>query len=467
MLNNNLIQVIRSLNKVECRELALFIGSAHVNKRKDIILLFEYLMKFLSKKPSALNKEMAFQAIFPKQVYDEKKIRYTISFLHKVVERFLIYKELQNDDLQSRIYLLQAYRRKGISRPFYKAVNKTTAIVAKNPYRNDAFYEKAYQVEYEKYSFSVNTERNAPRNLQALNDMMDLSYLTKKLRISCVSLAHQSVYKVDYDKGLLNSILNNMEQSTFFENPIVAIYYFYLKAFASDGDTFYYEKFRAKLNEHVQIIPKNELRDIYLLAINYCIKRLNRGNRQYIREAFELYRTALHQKVLLENGFLSSFTYNNIHSLGFALNELEWIEHFLENYKAHLYPKDRENTYRYNRAVFHFRKAEYTEAMSLLQQVEFKDVLYNSDARSMLLRIYYERQEFDALDSLLESFKTYIHRNKNIGYHGENYLTLISFVKKMLKNNIKDKNFRRELIQEIKETKVLAEREWLLEQLGE
>lgn len=53
------------------------------------------------------------------------------------------------------------------------------------------------------------------------------------------------------------------------------------------------------------------------------------------------------------------------------------------------------------------------------------------------------------------SFQTYTHRNKNIGYHGENYLRLIFFVKKILKNNIADKQFLQQLIEYIHETKLL------------
>ena len=104
--------------------------------------------------------------------------------------------------------------------------------------------------------------------------------------------------------------------------------------------------------------------------------------------------------------------------------------------------------------------------MRLLQKVEFRDVQYNLNARRMLLRIYYELEELEALESLLDSFRTYIHRQKDLGYHREHYLNLIAFVKKILRNNLKDKAFRTKIKRQIEEANALAEKTWLLEQVN-
>ena len=44
------------------------------------------------------------------------------------------------------------------------------------------------------------------------------------------------------------------------------------------------------LNQVSEIFPDDELRDICVLAINFCIRQLNAGERQYIQEAFNRYR---------------------------------------------------------------------------------------------------------------------------------------------------------------------------------
>ena len=117
-------------------------------------------------------------------------------------------------------------------------------------------------------------------------------------------------------------------------------------------------------------------------------------------------------------------------------------------------------------AYFHFHKKEYDQVLDLLQQMEYKDVLQNMDARRMILCIYYERNEFEPLHSLLKSFSTYIRRHRNeIGYHGQNYLNLIRFITKMINSNLRDKVIRQQIVKEIEETDGVAEKKWLLSML--
>ena len=63
--------------------------------------------------------------------------------------------------------------------------------------------------------------------------------------------------------------------------------------------------------------PSDEAHDIYLLTIN-LYPAPQSGRVPYIREAFELYRTGLERKLLLREGELSKFTYNNVLMLAIA-----------------------------------------------------------------------------------------------------------------------------------------------------
>ena len=145
--------------------------------------------------------------------------------------------------------------------------------------------------------------------------------------------------------------------------------------------------------------------------------------------------------------------------------EYAWTEQFLHNFKKNLPERERENLFKYNFALFHFRQKDYPKAMQLLQEVTLKDVLYNLDARRVLMRIYYELGEYTALDSLLESFTVFIHRQKDLGYHKNSYQNLIKFVKKLLQIDWGNEGLKAQLKLEIDNTLELTERDWLLEQL--
>ena len=60
--------------------------------------------------------------------------------------------------------------------------------------------------------------------------------------------------------------------------------------------------------------------------------------------------------------------------------------------------------------------------------------------------------------------RTFIRRNKIIGYHQENYLNLIQFTKKLMESNPYDKKEITTIKKEIEATKAIAEKDWLLGQ---
>ena len=167
----------------------------------------------------------------------------------------------------------------------------------------------------------------------------------------------------------------------------------------------------------------------------------------------------------MDNGIISKFIFKNVVTVALKLSKWEWVKNFIENYKQYLHPKERQPVYNYNLAVYYFRMGNYDAAMPLLRKADFADVHADLAARCMLLQIYYETHTFDALSSLLDSFSTFINRQKDIGYQKDMYLNLIKFVKKILRGDMKDNIFKQHIITEIEGTIYLAEREWLIEKL--
>lgn len=162
---------------------------------------------------------------------------------------------------------------------------------------------------------------------------------------------------------------------------------------------------------------------------------------------------------------MPKYTYNNVNNLAHLVGEQAWARQFMDDFKLFLPPGDRENIYRYNLAIHHFRNSNYSAALEHLRGVEFPEVFTNLDVRKILLRSYFELGEWQALGSLLDSFRAYLRRQKDIGYHRESYLNLIKFAQKLAKTARAGKSKRAALRQKIRDTEFVAEREWLLGKL--
>jgi hypothetical protein len=115
-------------------------------------------------------------------------------------------------------------------------------------------------------------------------------------------------------------------------------------------------------------------------------------------------------------------------------------------------------------ARLYFEQNDYDSAMPLLVQTDFDDILLNLNAKTLLVKMYYELLEFDTLENLLESMRTYLHR-KDVGYHEPLFKNMIKLTRKLVRVNPYDKNEKAKLKKEIENTNPLRERTWLLEQL--
>lgn len=466
MHKTKVFQLIKPLSKKDQRALRKFLDSPYFNQREDVIQLFEYILKLLKKPQVESSLEKAFQHIFPEQSYDAQQFRYTMSFLVVLIKEFFVLEHQKEASIEKQLTLCRSLRKRGFTQLFEQEWKQLKKMQQSQDLRNYKYHLNNYNIAFEYYEHFLQHSRHGKIYLPEMAEELSHYVIAAILRHSCLILAMKNLWDQDFKLDLLEEVLSSVRQESYDDIPAIAIYYHGYCALSNLENEDNFLQLKDLIYKHWEQFPKDEIRDIYLMAINYCIKQLNRGARHYIQEALDLYRSGLENKSLLEDGFLSSFNYKNVLRLGMGLQEYDWVEKFMEEYKDYLHPKEKENTYVYNLAFFYFQKPDYDRAIDLLQKVEFKDVFNNLDARRMLLRIYFELKEFDALDSLLDSFKTYIHRQKDIGYHRNNYLNLIRFVRKILQLQPSDKSERLQLRQKIESTKAIAEKEWLLQQLA-
>ncbi len=459
-------RLITALSRKDQREMRKFLQSPYFNQREDVIVLFDYLIAQATKKKEVLAAAPLFKKLFPRVPFDAAKLRYTLSFLAVLLKRFMVIEYQNNFPIEAQLTLCKSLRKRGLPELFEQEWKQLKKNQQEQKIRNFDYHFNNYQIAFEYYEHFLQHSRQGKIYLPEMAEELSHFTIAALLRQSCLILAMKNLWQQDFQLPLLTEVIAQVDRGDYKDLPAIAIYYHGYRAMSQPENEKDFIRLKQLIQQYWQQFPKTEIRDIYLMAINYCIKQLNRGARQYIQEALDLYRSGLDNESLLEDGFLSSFNYKNVLRLGIALKEFDWVEQFMEAYKSYLHPQERENTYLYNLAFFYFQKPDYNQAISLLQKVEFKDVFNHLDARRMLLRIYFELKEFDALDSLLDSFKTYIHRQKEIGYHRNNYLNLIRFVRKLLQLQPSDQAGRKQLQQKIEETKGVAEKAWLLAQLA-
>lgn len=456
-----LAQLFSQISRPELRDLRTFLHSPAHQQREDVRRLFDCIAAAAPVFP--LKKEMEKAVLGPADgSADPKRLGYVQGYLQKSVLDWLTWKELSADPARNQLYLVRALRKRGLGRFFEKEWASAMAQTEQRPERHVAHFRRKGQLLLEFNESAKRERRNDAHFYQEMTDAMTTHALAEWLRHGCTLMSHRSVSGLTFDFPLLGLALELLQKEPhWLDEPVVNAYFRVFRSMSGDGSEADFHELKKLLADRWQAFPNDESRDLYLFAINFCIKKSNEGEKRFVREAFELYQSALERRLILENGVLSPYAYNNIMLIALSLGETGWARNFLEEWKANLPEKERENTFQQNLAQFLFRTKNYAEAMDFLQKVEFREPLRFLESRRMLARIYFELEEWAALDSLLDSLRTYLYRKSGLGYHRGSYLNFLKILKKL--TAAAD---RTALKKEVSDIPNLVEREWILEVLN-
>jgi hypothetical protein len=481
MNNSTLIQLFKSLDKADRRQLRKVVASPYFNQREDVTALFEYIDKHIDGGAPKLLKEKAFAAIYKKEKFDVDRFYYPMSLLTQIILKYLAINELEQQTPQYYRLLNQSLRHRGAEKIYEKTIVEAKTYLEQQPLRNARYHHDSFLVRYEQLDSQQQLHSTATLELQEMTTDFHLYCIAEILRLAYTILSHQAVTKKEYKQPLLEFVLLVAEQHL--NIPAIATHYYAFQTLtiskkivqipnsnskaehSVDIEGISFKKLKKEITDNQKLFPEAELRDLLLVAINYCIRRQNQGELTYVRETLDLYRIGLESRVLMENDTISIYNYKNILTLALKIEDYNWAEAFLNEYKKFLPEKERENIYKYNYAIYCFRKKDYDKAIQLLQEANLKEVLFNLDARRMLARIYYDLKEFSALDSYIESSKIYLHRQKELGYQKDAYANFFRIIEKFLKSDLKSTSIKEQLKQEITDTQLIAERDWLLSKL--
>ncbi|BDS14911.1 hypothetical protein [Aureispira anguillae] len=469
MTKSKFVAIFYSLTPNEKVSFRKWIASPFFNKKKSIIRLLDHFYSIdLKKDRHLLHRTSIHNAVLDSQPFNMAKLRHLMSELTQLLEQFLVHQYRQSQTLQFQLDLSNIYKQRRLMHLSQQSMNKVYQLHKKQPFRDINQLEMSYQIELAAYHIHLEKDRSTPQNFQTLNNNFDASYIAGKLKHSCRVLSHQGMYTQQYDTGLLTQVLSYLEeQPQYLEEPTIGLYYYYYMA-STDAlnETTYFRKFKNYLLRYQYLFEREEMRDLYILATNYSIKRLNTNQRSYyLTESFELYQQALENEILLENKKISPFAFTNIVAIALGLKKYDWAWDFLQTYNTYLAKPIRQAYTDYNLSRLYFQQKQYQKAAELLVADDFEDLHLNLSAKMLLLKIYYELGEFQLLEALLNRFNTYLSRQKILVYHKKNYNNIIRFTRRLVGINPFSSKAKNKLQKEIELVDLLTEKGWLLEQL--
>lgn len=469
-----IITIYKALSSREQELFADFVRSPYNNKRKKILLLLDIIENaFKTGATGSWDKSATHQLIFGVKETDEFQINNLLSDLYKLLEKYLAWKQFEKHQDRKDVLVIENLMQTAITENAGKIIKrKTQQEESTDAVSNFKLYQLADQ-----YYFQLSRKGNNTHLIKS-QEALDIYYLSNQLKIWCELMNRSNILALQYDNIKFERFIQFLENnlSDYAHYPTVSIYYpilLWLKNPDSDG---WYEGFREKLFLHIKEFPESEAKDIVAYIQNYCVKRINQGRNEFLQEWFEIAQFMLPLDLLNDNKYISEWTYKNIITVGVRLHAFEWTENFIHGYYSKLAPEQRDNAYQYNLAVYYYEKQDFDKAMQLLNRVHFTDPNYYLDAKSILLKIFYDHQEFEALLSLKDTVKIYLLRDKQLSKSQRAlYKNLFNNTIKLYKLRINKGIVNAEkwgklftaLRQEVDSTTILANKQWLQLKIAE
>ena len=457
-----------SLTLVQLRKLGEFLDCTYFNQDKSLVEIHHYLVEFKQKHDENKDESLSLDDIHI-QIYKVKTanpafIRVKLSRMLKLIEQYIDI-EFCTIPLHQRIEVLNKLN---LKKNYEYHINQIFEEEAPN-LKNNLYYLSKSMIydDYNKYLFpSIGDNLELyKQNIQQFNYHFDAFFILHKLRTLCISINDKKILNFKMEDTFTEELLLIINTDKYDEIIPIKIYKFLYKIL-NDEDT-YYEQYILLIKEHIESFSYDDIIVFFTYANNFCIKKINESKTEYFDKMFDLIQYRIEKNILLVQDEIQPRSFKNIVNTGIRVGQSEWVLRFINTYSKYLPKQEYEKAYHFNMAFYQFEIKQYSKTISLLSKVDYDDLFYGFNVRLLLLKSYFELKEFEALDHLLKSFKTFINRKKGINdLYKKGHLNLVQMVHKLVTTHPRDKKKLGILKLNIDATRPLAEIAWLQEKIN-
>ncbi len=471
MQNNKVFSILQKFDKYEQNRLRKFVQSPYFNRNERLEKLLEILLKNINagNLTISLDRIEIWDKIGHKNTYDDVKLRKDFSDLLRLTEKFIAQEHYEKNGLYEAEFLLAGINEKKINKLESGTIKSAARLLDRFPLKSSDLYYHKFALEKQVFLLNQDIQaKSEKKNIETVSKNLDIFYISEKLRYYCYILGSRRVVVHDYDLQMMKQVIRQVENFNYSKIPVIAVYYQNYLTLSDGENEAHYFRLKELLDKYALDFPRVEAFNLYSSTLNYCTRKVNSGQAKFLNEYFDIMVDFLEKEIIFLDDHLDVQVFRNIVVTALRLKEFSWAEKFIPKYIERIRPKYRNNTLTFNLARLHWYQKNHKKVIELLRTVEYENLGYNLISKTMLLTTYYDTNEIEPLYSLLESFRAFLNRHKEIPQHRRSlYLNLIRFTKKMVNTIPNDKKAILKLHKEITETKSLANKDWLLEKLAE
>jgi hypothetical protein len=477
MISSKAIDLVRTFSADEFKEFGLFLESPFHIKDKILVKLYEVIKNYYpgldSKK---FTKENLFKKIYPGKDYNDTRMRNLLSDFLQAGLQYLSTVQVLSEDFKKNVKLMEELINKEQVSLFEKNYQKAQATLDSEKILDADYFENKYLLGKMDLAYKNITERQGARIDEIkieIYESLRIFFLLRAMYLETeVSTSARDRFSYGKNPKQREELERYIDMEAEEHSSIVYVRYYYnMYKLGRTQEKKYYYELRDIIKNHYESLNEVDKRNIFTALTNHCYFAANKGETEFLRDHFELYRENLEKGYYAMGKYLTHLTYINTVVTGLEVKEFKWVDGFIEDYKKELDIDKSENAYTFCRALFFYHAGEYEKALERAADVKSEDFAFKHQLKSLYLKIYYDMNEVEPFYSNIDGYKHFINSERYVTAPTKPvFLNYINFAKKLfdIKNRIDEKDYDfAKLKREVLNEKAMINKPWLLRKIEE
>lgn len=468
--DNQLIELLRKFDKNEFKLLGSFISSPYFNSRSEVIRFFNALKKYYPDfKITRDDFKEIHSEVYPGKVYKEVLMRKLFSLCLNCATDFLAVNSFKENKLTYNTVLLDKLREKMVPKIFEKKRKRIEQMMNDSEHTL-SYYESKYKLTsiVNGYLLNVNEKSMVSRMQNELDDFEE--YFLTILFILYIRLGEWSrSFNVKFDLHFFDEAIEYFGKGRTNKINLAQLYYNMLMLLTTEDEKYYFELLESR-DKFEKKLSKMDDYNISIVSMQYCHKRILKGDLQYRINQFEITKKII-ERDLIPPGFIEPYFFTNAVRNALHIFELDWISKFINENKSRLNPDSADEITNYSIALLEFGKKNFEQSLKLLSKINIERANMKLDIKNLQIMNFFELNYNSEIESLIDSYRHFLRRDKSITSQSRDsaliFLNMLSKLVKDLDSITTDKINTEYLKIEINNYPHFLNKEWLLKKIDE
>jgi hypothetical protein len=299
MINTKFYELYILLKDSEIKFFRNFILSEIKMKNKNVLALFEYLFSRKYLNENNLARKKVYKYVFEDSVYDDLKMRHLLSEAVETMEYYFSYRKFNISTIQQDIYLIESLIERNSLDLAHKNINNTSVLLEKQLFRNEFYFDIKAKLIHYKYKIETEYTRKKINNYQVVMNAVLQQSMLSVFKHSCLYLVNNQFANNQMETEYVEYLTHEVTSEKYKENTLLQVYYnMYNMLTKVESDPFFYET-KKIIDNNNEIVELSELKDIYLILSNYCVKRFNKNELSFGAIYLEIIEYGIQKTILV------------------------------------------------------------------------------------------------------------------------------------------------------------------------